>query len=93
MITLRVDKKLEETLRKTAKAKGLTKSEIVRRSLVEYLSSHSRDNPYKIGEDVFGNYGSGKTNLSTDCETILRDRLKKDISTLRENNASRKSSN
>ena len=75
MITLRVDKKLEETLKKTAKAKGLTKSEIVRQSLVEYLSSHSQNNPHKIGEGVFGKYGSGKGNLSTDSEKILREKL------------------
>jgi RHH-type rel operon transcriptional repressor/antitoxin RelB len=75
MITLRVDKKLEETLKKTAKAKGLTKSEIVRQSLVEYLSSHSQNNPHKIGEGVFGKYGSGKGNLSTDSEKILRGKL------------------
>lgn len=77
MITLRVDKKLEETLKKTAKAKGLTKSEVVRQSLVEYLSTHSQNNPHKIGEALFGKYGSGKGNLSTDSEAILRDKLKR----------------
>ena len=77
MITLRVDKKLEETLKNAAKAKGLSKSEIVRQSLVEYLSSHCQNNSHKIGERVFGKYGSGKGNLSTDSEVILRDKLKK----------------
>lgn len=77
MITLRVDKKLDETLKKTAKAKGLTKSEVVRQSLVEYLSTHSQSNPHIIGEAVFGKYGSGKGNLSTDSEAILRDKSKR----------------
>ncbi len=89
MITLRVDKKLEETLNKTAKDKGLTKSEIVRQSLVEYLSSHSQNTAHKIGEGVFGKYGSGKGNLSMDSEKILRDKLKN----IKKNNASRKNSN
>ena len=72
MITLRTDKKLEEALEKTAKAKGTTKSEIVRQSLNMYLSANDTKNPYKIGESLFGAYGSGKGNLSEDSEKILK---------------------
>ena len=77
MITLRTDKKLEETLKNTAKAKGMTKSEIVRQSLVMYLSADACKNPYKLGESLFGTYGSGKGNLSEDSEKILRRKFKK----------------
>ncbi|MBN1864784.1 MAG: ribbon-helix-helix protein, CopG family [Victivallales bacterium] len=77
MITLRMDKKLEEKLEIAARAKSLTKSEIIRQSLVEYLSLHSPENAHKIGEKVFGKYGSGKNNLSVDSEKMLRDKFKK----------------
>ncbi|MFZ2658429.1 MAG: hypothetical protein WAX69_26080 [Victivallales bacterium] len=77
MITLRTDKRLEEILENTAKAKGMTKSEIVRQSLALYLSANARENPYKLGEKIFGAYGSGKGNLSEDSEKMLKIKFKK----------------
>ncbi len=76
MITLRADKKLEETLEKAARAKGVTKSEVIRQSLSIYLSEDTKVNPYKIGENLFGAYGSGKGNLSEDSEKILKNKFK-----------------
>jgi predicted transcriptional regulator len=67
MVTLRVDKKLGRMLERVAEAKGLTKSEIVRQSLIEYIYSHSGKKTHKIGKDVLDKHGRGKVNLSTDA--------------------------
>jgi hypothetical protein len=77
MLTLRLEKKIEEDLSKIARLKGLTKSELVRKSIVEYVSTHAENTSWKIGEFLFGKYSSGKGNLAEDSEILLRKKFKK----------------
>ena len=53
MITLRLDPKLEQTVKNTAKNLGLTKSELIRKSINEYLGKLKQANPWDIGKDLF----------------------------------------
>ena len=77
MLTLRLDKNIEEDLYRIAKLKGLTKSELVRKSIVEYVSGNPENKSWKVGESLFGKYSSGKGNLAEDSETLLRKKFKK----------------
>jgi predicted transcriptional regulator len=77
MLTLRLDKNIEDDLCKIAKLKGLTKSELVRRSIIEYVSCNSESKSWKVGEPIFGKYSSGKGNLAEDSETLLRKKFDK----------------
>jgi predicted transcriptional regulator len=76
MITLRLDSALEKNLTDMANILGLTKSELIRRSLFEYLEKIRRPSAWELGEDKFGRYASGKGNLSSDRKVLLKEKIK-----------------
>ena len=76
MITLRLDPKLEQTINNTAKNLGLTKSELIRISIHEYLGKLTKPNAWNAGQDLFGKYSSGQCNLSTDRKEIVRNKIR-----------------
>jgi len=76
MITLRLDPKLEQDVNNTAKNLGLTKSELIRKSLHEFLAKLDKPNAWEIGEDLFGRYSSGFSNLSTDRKELVKKKIK-----------------
>jgi hypothetical protein len=76
MITLRLDPDLEEAVTKTAKNLGLTKSDLIRQSLVEYLDKIGTPNAWDVGRDLFGKYASGKGNLSVERKKIFKSKIK-----------------
>lgn len=76
MITLRLDKKLEQHLNNTAKNLGLTKSELIRKSINEYLDKLTEPNAWDVGQDLFGKYSSGLNNLSTDRKELIKNKIR-----------------
>jgi len=76
MITLRLDPKLEQTINNTAKDLGLTKSELIRKSIDAYLGKLAQATAWNTGEDLFGKYSSGQDNLSTDRKEIVKDKIR-----------------
>ena len=76
MITLRLDPKLEQRLNNTAKNLGLTKSELIRKSIHDYINKLGKPNAWEIGENLFGKYSSGLGNLSTNRKELIKNRLK-----------------
>ena len=76
MITLRLDQKLEQQINNTAKNLGLSKSELIRKSISEYLSKLKQPTAWDIGEDLFGKYSSGLGNLSSDRKELIKSTIK-----------------
>ena len=76
MITLRLDPKLEQNVQNTAKILGITKSELIRKSIVNYLTKLSKSSPWELGENYFGKYSSGQDNLSTDRKLLLKTKIR-----------------
>ena len=76
MITLRLDEKLEQDINTTANNNGLTKSELIRRSIDEYLGKIDRPGAWETGEDLFGKYSSGRGNLSTERKELVKARIR-----------------
>ena len=76
MITLRLDPNLDQIVNNAAKSLGLTKSELVRKSLVEYITKLNKQDAWEAGQDLFGRYASGKGNLSTKRKDILKEKIK-----------------
>lgn len=76
MITLRLDHKLEQVINNTAKNLGITKSELIRKSIHDYLGKLNTPNPWDAGEDLFGKYSSGVKNLSSNRKVLLREKIK-----------------
>ena len=75
MITLRLDPTLEQAVNNTAKNLGLTKSDLIRKSILEYLGKLGKQNAWEAGQDLFGKYDSGRNNLSVDRKAIVKDRI------------------
>ena len=76
MITLRLDPILEQAVNNTAKNLGLTKSDLIRKSILDYLGKLGKQNAWEAGQDLFGRYHSGCGNLSADRKIILEDKIK-----------------
>ncbi len=76
MITIRLDPNLEKEISTVAKNLGLTKSELIRKSLIEYLGKLESSNAWELGKDFFGRYSSGLKNLSVDRKTILKEKIR-----------------
>ncbi len=76
MITLRLDPKLDQLVGNAAKNLGLSKSELVRKSLVEYIGKIENQNAWEVGKDLFGRYESGKNNLSSNRKKLMKQKIK-----------------
>lgn len=76
MITLRLDSKLEQSIDNIAKYLGLTKSELIRHSIQEYLKKIPNQTPWDLGKDLFGRYSSGIGNLSSDRKYIIKKKIR-----------------
>ena len=76
MITLRLDPTLEQAINNTAKNLGLTKSELIRKSILEYLGKLGKANAWEVGQDLFGKYSSGINNLSTEGKEIVKKKIR-----------------
>ena len=76
MITLRLNPKLEQKINNTAKHLGVSKSELVRKSLVDYIAKLNKQNAWEAGKDLFGKYASGNGELSINRKVLLKEKLR-----------------
>ncbi|MDD5394408.1 MAG: ribbon-helix-helix protein, CopG family [Thiothrix sp.] len=75
-ISIRLDKSVEESLRRRLQADGGSLSDFIRDAIREKLSSYdAKPTPYALGEHLFGRYSSGRDDLSTNRKAILREKL------------------
>ncbi|MBW3543791.1 MAG: ribbon-helix-helix domain-containing protein [Planctomycetes bacterium] len=75
-ISLRLNEQLERQLELAARREGLSKSELVRRSLQEFLARRETSRlPWELGQHVFGRYGSGRGDLSANRKRLVRERI------------------
>jgi RHH-type rel operon transcriptional repressor/antitoxin RelB len=71
-ISLRVDEKLAQQLEGVARARGVSKSEVVRLCLEEFLArEQTRPTAWELGKDLFGRHSSGRGDLSENSEEIV----------------------
>ncbi|MCF6255372.1 MAG: ribbon-helix-helix domain-containing protein [Gammaproteobacteria bacterium] len=76
MITLRLDPKLEKTINDAAHRLGLSKSELIRKSVTEYINKLEKPSPWELGNDIFGKYASGQDNLSKDRKALFKEKIR-----------------
>jgi hypothetical protein len=76
MTTARLSEDIEQRLSASAKARGVSKSLLVKEALVKYLDTEvSERSSWDIGECYFGNYGSGDGALSTEYKKRFREKV------------------
>jgi metal-responsive CopG/Arc/MetJ family transcriptional regulator len=79
MISVRLDNSLENELNHIAQEQQISKSKIIKNSLIYYfemLKEKSKEkSSYELGASLFGKYSSGDSNLSTTYKQKLKDKL------------------
>lgn len=77
MISVRLDNQLEEELKQAASSIGLSKSEYVRQTLMDKLTEEkSQKSPWELGKDLFGKYGSNRSDLSQNYKKLIKVKLR-----------------
>lgn len=72
-VSVRLDDELGRRLAELAKRTGRRKSDLIRESLTEYLDRLDQaPDPWEVGKDLFGRYGSSQTDLARRSEEILQ---------------------
>jgi hypothetical protein len=79
MLSVRLDSSLENQLNLLAQEKSVSKSQIIKDSLTYYFdmlkSKNRQKSAYELGENLFGKYGSGKSDLSTTYKQKLKEKI------------------
>jgi len=81
-LSVRLDKKTESLLEQTASTLKTSKAEVIKQSLSDYCArvlTERRKRPYDLIKDLIGKVGSGRGDLSTRGEEILRERFGRKI--------------
>jgi len=77
-VSVRLDEETKEILEKTARVLKTSKTEVVRQSIRDFCGRallERRKTPYELIKDLVGEEASGKGDLSTRGEEILRERF------------------
>jgi hypothetical protein len=73
-ISLRLNERLAKQLESVAREKGVSKSQLVRQCLEEYLSQQrERPTPWELGKHLFGRHGGGRRDLAENSEKIVNE--------------------
>jgi hypothetical protein len=76
-VSVRLDEETEERLRRLLAQSGGSLSAFVRAAIIEKLEREGKKpTPYELGKHLFGRYASGRSDLSTNGEEILREKLR-----------------
>jgi len=76
MITLRLDQELEKNIKSVAINMGISKSELIRKSITEFMKNIEKPTSWELGNELFGKYASGVTNLSQDRKALVKEKIK-----------------
>ncbi|MGA0384836.1 MAG: CopG family transcriptional regulator [Flavobacteriaceae bacterium] len=77
MVSLRLDKKTEQALKRVAKSKGITQSEYLRSIIDKGLKAEvEKQTPWSLGQEIIGKYGSGRGDLAGNRKSLLKEKLR-----------------
>lgn len=76
-VTVRLDAELEEQLANLAEQTGRSKSDLIREGLREYVERHAEHpTAWETGREFVGRVSSGRSDLSRNHSTILKEMLR-----------------
>ena len=75
MITVRLDPVLENRLNEVAQQLNISKSELVRKSIIEFIDKIDQPTAWELGKDLFGKHSSGQGELSINRKALLKKKL------------------
>lgn len=75
-LSLRLSSEVARRLEAAARRNGLSKSELVRRCLEQYLAGEEdRPSAWDLGKDLFGQCGSGQSHLARNRKRIVKEKV------------------
>ena len=81
MFSLRLDKKTEKKIYEISENENMTKSDVVKEALEQYIDNYERkSNPYTLGKELFGKYSSGNSDNSTNYKEKVKKRVNEKMS-------------
>ena len=79
MISVRLGSDIERQLNFLANEKHLSKTQIIKESLLIYFDMFKKEqqqkSPYELGHELFGKYASGDSDRSTTYKQKLKDKI------------------
>ena len=77
MTSVRLDQNIEHQLDMVSKLEHISKSELIKKALTEYFANHQNQlSPFALGEDLFGQHGSGQNDNSKNYKNKLKGKLR-----------------
>lgn len=77
MASIRLNKELEQKIDLIAKQRKITRSEVIREAISEYVAEkEGAGNPYELGKELFGVRGSGESDRSVYYKAKLKSKLR-----------------
>ena len=75
MTSVRLSEDIEEKLNFLSHTKRLSKTEIIRIAITNYIEHENVSDPYELGKDLFDLSGSGESNRSQNYKKVIKDKL------------------
>jgi len=76
MITLRLDPQLEQMINQVSHELNISKSELIRKSIYDFLGRLEKPSPWELGHELFGQYASGRHDLSKNRKKLVKEKIK-----------------
>ena len=81
MFSMRLDKETEKKLYEISEKESMSRSDVVKEALEQYIINYERkSSPYALGEDLFGNYGSGNPDDSVNYKKKVKQLINEKMS-------------
>jgi hypothetical protein len=74
-MTLRFKPQIELAIAEAAKKRGVSKSEYVRSCVTADLEQNAAPTVWELSHELCGKFGSGRSDLSTNAEQIVREMI------------------
>jgi len=76
MTTVRLPDDIEKRLATLSRTKKKTKSELIKEALEQFFHQQETEkDSYELGKEYFGQYGSGKGNLSVEYKKLIKEKI------------------
>ena len=76
-VSVRLDDYTARRLEEVARQKGISKSEVIRQCLSDYLGNRQHQlSPWELGKDLFGRSASGRGDLSRESKQIVKEKTR-----------------
>lgn len=77
MRSVRLPEEIEKELKTLSEQKNVSRSNIIKEALVEYISKEKKYNrPYESGKKYFGKRGSGDKDRSTTYKSRIKEKIR-----------------